>query len=291
MTFQEIRDRADRVRGIPMQAVLLLTGAERDRYDKAKWHTGKGTISFNGMKFMNWNQRVGGGGAIDLAMHLNDLDFKAAVEWLWNNFPYSDHREQVQPSCRPNLLLPPQDPSKLPTVRYYLVHERAIAASLIEPLIESGRLYADNRGNAVLLLLGKENRPVGAELRGTTSARWRGMAPGSQKDLGYFSVHAPHATTVVLCESAIDAISCFALHPGRLCISTSGAKPNPCWLPLLIHQGYEVYCGFDSDSTGENMAKAMIALYPSVKRLRPTHHDWNDVLRSNPIALPLPPTA
>ena len=41
-----------------------------------------------------------------------------------------------------------------------------------------------------------------------------------------------------------------------------------------------IYCGFDSDSAGENMAKEMIALYPSVKRLRPIQHDWNDVLKS-----------
>jgi hypothetical protein len=287
MTFQEIRDRADRVRGIPLQSLLLRTGAERDRCDKAKWHTGKGTISFTGMKFMNWDQSVGGGGAIDLAMHLNDLDFKSAVAWLWNHFPHPDYREPQLP-CRPSLTLPPQDLSKLPGVKRYLVNERAIAASLIQPLIESGRLYADNRGNAVFLLLGKENRPVGAELRGTTPARWRGMATGSQKDLGYFSIPAPRATTIVLCESAIDAISCFALHPAYLCISTAGARQKPLWLPLLIHHGYEIYCGFDTDDTGENMATEMIALYPSVKRLRPMHHDWNDVLKSKalPIALP-----
>jgi len=282
MTFQEIRDRVNCIRSIPLEVVLLRTGAERDRYDKAKWHTAKGTLSFTGMKFMNWSQGVGGGGAIDLAMHLNDLDFKAAVEWLWNNFPNPDYREQVQPPRGPNLTLPRQDPSKLPAVKRYLVHERAIAASLIDSIVQSGRLYADSRGNAVFLLLGKENRPVGAELRGTTPERWRGMAPGSQKDLGYFSVHAPRATTVVLCESAIDAISCFALHPGRFCISTSGARPNPRWLPLLIRRGYEISCGFDSDSAGENMAKAMIALYPGIKRLRPIQHDWNDVLKAQP---------
>jgi hypothetical protein len=287
MTFQEIRDRADRVRGIPLQSLLLRTGAERDRYDKAKWHTGKGTISFTGMKFMNWDQSVGGGGAIDLAMHLNDLDFKSAVQWLWNHFPHSDQREPQNP-CRPKLTLPPQDPSKLPSVKRYLVHDRAIAVSLIRPLIESGRLYADNRGNAVFLLLGKENMTVGAELRGTTPARWRGMAPGSQKDLGYFSVPAPRASIVVLCESAIDAISCFALHPTHLCISTAGARPNPRWLALLIHHGYQIYCGFDADDIGENMATEMIALHPSVKRLRPMQHDWNDALKSKPLPIPLP---
>ena len=109
------------------------------------------------------------------------------------------------------------------------------------------------------------------------------MAPGSQKDLGYFSVHAPHATMVVLCESAIDAISCFALHPGRLCISTSGARPNPRWLPLLIRHALEIYCGLDSDSTGDNMAKDMMTLYPGVRRLRPIQHDWNDDLKAHSI--------
>lgn len=290
MTFHPMRERAHRLRSIPLEAVLREIGARRNRYDQAKWHTPKGTLSITGMKFMNWNQGIGGGGAIDLAMHLNDFDFKAALEWLGNHFPVLDYPEHV-PTPR-SLTLPPPDPRKLPAVKRYLVHERALTPSLIQALIASGRLYADARGNAVFPLLGKANRPVGAELRGATPAQWRGMAPGSQKDLGYFYLHAPQATTIVLCESAIDAISCFALHPDRFCISTSGARPNPRWLPSLLHQGYRVYCGFDSDSTGEDMAQKMMVLYPSVQRLRPTQHDWNDVLRSDP-TMPLlqPPSS
>jgi hypothetical protein len=279
MTFQEIRDQANRVRGIPLQEVLRLTGAKPDRYDKAKWQTDKGPISCTAAKFMNWNLGVGGGGAIDLVMHLNDLEFRAAVEWLSNHFPDVDQPKAAWWSSTTRLFLPPKDPGKLPAVQRYLIQERAIPASLIQILTDSGRLYADDRSNAVFLLLGKENSPVGAELRGITTARWRGMAPGSRKDLGYFSVPAPQATAVVLCESAIDAISCVALHPGRLCISTSGARSNPSWLPEFIRQGYEIYCSFDTDSTGEQMAAALIALYPSVKRLRPDQHDWNDVLQ------------
>ncbi len=282
MTFQEIRDQANRVRGIPLQDVLLLAGAKRDRYDKAKWHTAKGAISCTAAKFMNWNQGVGGGGSIDLAMHLNDVGFTAAVEWLSNHFPHVDQPKAIRTSTTTRLLLPPQDPGKLSAVRRHLIQERAIPASLIQILIDTGTLYADDRRNAVFLLLGRENNPVGAELRGITGARWRGMAPGSRKDLGYFSVPAPQVTAVVLCESAIDAISCFVLHPGRLCISTSGARPNPSWVPKLIRQGYEIYCGFDTDSTGEQMADALIALYPGVKRLRPSQRDWNDVLKSTP---------
>jgi hypothetical protein len=226
---------------------------------------------------MNWNQGRGGGGAIDLAMHLNGLDFKAAVAWLCRHFPVLDYSES-RPTA-PSLTLPLPDRSTLPTVKRYLAHHRGISPSLIESLVESGRLYADSRANAVFLLLGKANRPVGAELRGTGFPRWRGLVAGSQKDLGYFSIDAPHPTMIVLCESAIDAISCSLLHPSSLCVSTSGARPNPLWLPALLSQGCPLYCGFDADSTGDSMAQQMIALHPAVRRLRPTQHDWNDVLR------------
>jgi len=271
-------DRLDQLRRVSLPAVLRETGAQLDRYDRAKWHTPKGAISVTGMKFMNWHQSLGGGGAIDLAMHLNDLDFKRAVAWLQRHFPTPP--DSAPPPAPPRLILPPPDRSRLSAVKHYLVHDRAITPSLTDSLIACGKLYADRRGNAVFLQLGKENTPVGAELRGTGPQRWRGMAPGSQKDFGYFSVQAPDATTVILCESAIDAISCFLLHPSSLCLSTAGARPGPRWLPALLSQGLAVYCGFDSDATGDAMAAQMIAFHPSLRRLRPSQHDWNDILRS-----------
>jgi hypothetical protein len=271
-------DRLDQLRRVPLPAVLRETGAQRDRYDKARWHTAKGAISITGMKFMNWHQSLGGGGAIDLAMHLNDLDFKRAVAWLQRHFPIPPDSEP--PPAPRRLTLPPPDRSQLSAVKHYLILDRAITPSLTDSLIASGKLYADRRGNAVFLLLGKENTPVGAELRGTGPQRWRGMAPGSQKDLGYFSVQAPHATRVILCESAIDAISCWLLHPSSFCLSTSGARPNPRWLPALLSQHLAVYCGFDSDAIGDAIAAQMMALHPSLRRLRPSQHDWNDILNS-----------
>jgi hypothetical protein len=271
-------DRLDQLRRVPLSAVLRETGAQRDRSDKAKWHTPQGDISITGMKFMNWHQGRGGGGAIDLVMHLNDLDFKRAVAWLQRHFPIPT--DFKPPQAPRHWELPSPDRSRLSVVKHYLVHERAITPAMTDSLIASGKLYADRRGNAVFLLLGKENTPVGAELRGTGPQRWRGMAPGSQKDLGYFSVQAPDAMIVILCESAIDAISCLLLHPASLCLSTSGARPNPCWLPALLSEGLPVYCGFDSDATGDAMAEQIMGLHPSLRRLRPSQHDWNDVLKS-----------
>ena len=84
---------------------------------------------------------------------------------------------------------------------------------------------------------------------------------------------------MVLCESAIDDLSCHALHPDYRCLSTSGARPHPAWLPALIARDLPIYCGFDADPTGDAMAQRMHLLHPSLLRLRPPGKDWNDLLR------------
>jgi hypothetical protein len=86
----------------------------------------------------------------------------------------------------------------------------------------------------------------------------------------------------VLCESAIDAISCSVLFPDRICLSTSGVRSNPAWLSGLIRCGYAIHCGFDADEPGDRMATEMERLHPRIHRLRPRAHDWNDVLKATP---------
>jgi len=287
MTFWQRRQQADHLRAIPLEQVLPLCGGQRDPHDQHKWHTAAGVLSVTGAKFMNWNGGRGGGGAIDLVIHLHHLGFKAAVDWLAQHFPGSVPSLPLAPTPPLQFLPPPPDPGKLDRVLQYLVDHRKIAPVLLDPLIGSGTLYADTRANAVFLLLGKEKLPVGAELRGTTARPWHGLAPGSQKDLGCFAVPAeplPAAgfagQPVILCESAIDALSCVALHPQSRCLSTAGARPNPTWLKPLLAQTAQVYCGFDADPTGDQMADAMMALHPGVQRLRPSAHDWNDVLKA-----------
>jgi hypothetical protein len=280
VTFWQFKAAAPRLRAIPLERVLPLCGAQPDRADRRKWHTPAGVLSVTGAKFMNWNLGVGGGGAIDLVIHLHHLDFKAAVTWLADHFPGTLPPEPVAPPPVVPLRLPPPAPGQLARVRDYLVGPRGLPHMLLEPLLAAGTLYADARANAVFLLRDEQNVPVGAELRGTAAGSWHGLAPGSQKDLGCFSVPSEPLPTVVLCESAIDAISCLALHPRHRCLSTAGARPNPHWLQLLLDQGCEIYCGFDADLTGDQMARGMMTLHPAVKRLRPKQHDWNDVLRA-----------
>ena len=274
-----IQKRAERVRAIPLESVLRRAGAQPDPQDRHKWHASMEVFSITGTKFMNWTRGIGGGGAIDLVIHLTQRGFMEALNWLEQSFP--DHVEAFEAPCHTSLLqLPAAKAQNLWRIKGYLVAERSLPEILIDPLINSGLLYADSRANAVFLLRGENNQPVGAELRGTTHRSWRGMAPGSRKDLGYFSIGPTSTDSIILCESAIDALSCFILHPKHRCLSTSGARPKPRWLASLISQNHQILCGFDADPVGDAMAQVMIQLYPSIQRLRPPQKDWNELLKS-----------
>ncbi len=228
----------DRLRPVPLDTVLTLRGPRRDRHDRAKWHTERGPLSIADAKFFNWHQDQGGGGAIDLVMHLAGVDCRTARIWLASyasaGLP-TTALLAVDPSggkpatvWRPDALrLPQGDPRRLARVRHCLTHRRGPCTSLLEPLLELGQLYADSHAKVVFVLVaGKARRAVGAKLRGTGPRVWRAMAFGSNKDLGYFWIGARAAREIVLCESAIAALS-------------------------------------------------------TVRRLRPSAHDWNDVLTSH----------
>lgn len=275
------RARADRLRALPLPVVLEQLEATPDPHDPAKWRTDQGVLSVTGPKFMNWHQGVGGGGAIDLVMHVRQLGFGQALAWLERRFA---RFTPPHPSSRPNaqaLTLPAPVGENWPRVERYLVEERKLPRRLLSPLVQSEIIYADVRANAVFLLLDPDAIPVGAELRGTTALAWRGMAPGSRKDHGFFFLPSTPCEAIVLCESAIDAISCHALHPAYRCHSSSGARPDPAWLSALLAQGQPLYCGFDADPTGDLMAQRMRDLHPSIQRLRPPAKDWNDLLRQH----------
>jgi len=295
----EIKNRADMARTIELEELLKRNGCERYRFDKSKWHTPQGAISIKGEKFFNWNAGTGGGGAISLVMHLTGYDFKSSIDWIFRHFYLSDISNNRNRSAACNkrnphngkgkcksLRLPPRDDTKLQQIRRYLMHRRCLPQTVVDYLIAGNILYADDKANAVFLLLGKGKKVVGAEIRGTNDhfRKWYAVATGTKKRDGCFYIKDKGAKKVVLCESAIDAISCFVLHRKCLAISTSGANPNPYWITHLINQGFEIFCAFDSDETGERTANRMRELYPMIKRLRPEKHDWNDVLRSKKLA-------
>jgi hypothetical protein len=327
VTRDDFRRRADLVREIPLEVVLSSRGAVRDRRDKSRWRTPRGPLSVTGTKFFHWHDSRGGGGAIDLAMHLGGWDAGQAVEWLGRHLGHDlasavpparasadaqpsfhaaspsgsaspsrggeppGHELTGPPAChgsRARLHLPTASQTYLPRVRRYLIQQRGLSATILASLIDQGKLYADMCGNAVFVMMaGKPNRPIGAELRGTGHRVWRGLAPGTCKNTGFFWIGDPDSQHIVLCESAIDAIRCFQLHTGHrtaplprpcLCISTAGVRSDAPRLYSLLARGYRIHCGFDTDEPGETASRQMIGRHLSIQRLRPPGHDWNDGL-------------
>lgn len=327
MTRDDFRRLADAVRAIPLEVVLTSWGAVRDRQDKSRWQSPRGPLSVTGIKFFSWHDSQGGGGAIDLVMYLGGWEARQAIAWLARHQGHllapasptvgtsadaeplfrpdgpsgsaASSRSRTPPGHehgglptrrgpRPQLHLPAASLTQLPRVRRYLLQQRGLSGTILASLIDEGKLYADPRGNAVFVMLaGKPHRPIGAELRGTSHHVWRGLAPGTCKNAGFFWIGDPGSPQIVLCESAIDAISCFQLHTQSqdaglrgacLCISTAGVRPDAPWLAPLLARGYQIYCGFDADEPGETASRQMITCHPSIQRLRPSQHDWNDVL-------------
>ena len=295
MASNEFRRRADAVRSIPLETVLTRWGANRDPRDKSQWRTERGPLSVTGSQFFNWHLHEGSGGAIDLVIHLSGWGVGAAVEWLEQQLGCELAAPLETSTCAPpsspascpgprprGLRLPSAHLTNLPRVRRYLSERRCLAPRILEPLLDAGKVYADRRGNAVFLMVaGKVNRSIGAELRGTGKYVWRGLAPGTRKDAGYFWVGAGGSEKIIICESAIDAISCYQLHSASICVSTAGVRPDPPWLHSILARDFDIYCGFDDDATGNRAASQMIARHPSIQRLRPPAHDWNDGLRTS----------
>jgi len=292
VTRDDFRRRADLVRDIPLEVVLRSWGAVRDPQDRARWWTERGSLSVTGPKFFSWHASRGGGGAIDLVMHLGDWDASRAVQWLWHHHGGNQVADRSPATASHStswsqLRLPAANSANLARVRRYLQQRRCLSAKILAPLIDDGMLYADGRGNAVFLMVaGKPNRPIGAELRGTGSRVWRGLARGTRKDAGYFWIGRAGARSIVLCESAIDAISCLQLQRHKaaglteecICISTAGVRSDIPWLRPLLARKYTIYCGFDTDEPGEEASRRMIARHASIQRLRPPRHDWNETI-------------
>ena len=122
MSSRPLRALTDHLRSIPLEEVLRLSGARPDRYDRAKWHTARGVLSVSGAKSMNWSCAQGGsGGAIDLVMHLHQVGFGRAVQWLGQRFG-GGLRSPPDPdplAPKASLRLPSPAPAKLWRVRRY----------------------------------------------------------------------------------------------------------------------------------------------------------------------------
>jgi hypothetical protein len=170
----------------------------------------------------------------------------------------------------------------------YLEEERAIPRDLLSHPRFAGRILVDARSNVVFPHVDRDG-PCGFEIK---NRNFTGFAPGGEKGL-WISVVKRTDTTLVIAESAIDALSYAALHPDEHARYASfGGAMNPSQ-PALIRAAIErlslgavVRIATDNDEEGAGFA-AIIERAVSrdgqgalaIERAAPADaKDWNEAL-------------
>jgi Plasmid recombination enzyme/Protein of unknown function (DUF3991)/Toprim-like len=288
-------DIAKSVRDLPLKDVVYELGLEPDPKDKHKWQNEHHTINITGSKFYDWKQMKGGGGAIDLVMHINECDYKQSVATLCDRFGESAALEAATYKTREIIKtepvrefvppVPAQD--KWPKVRKYLTRDRKLPSGLVDRLHEQGLIYADKNQNAVFIRRSlDEDKITGATLRGTAGSdnQFKGLAKGSKRKDGWFHFERGEQSSdpvrrVVLVESPIDAMSLAVLERTdsvkTLYLSTDGAGQIPI---EYLKELKDVVIAYDNDTSGNLMAQRVKAQLPNAVSKTPKAIDWNQDL-------------
>ncbi|MGD0680242.1 MAG: toprim domain-containing protein [Polyangiaceae bacterium] len=148
----------------------------------------------------------------------------------------------------------------------------------------------DARGNALFVHTTDAGEVTGFEIK---NRGFTGFSPGGSKST-WQSVALPSDRTIVVTESAIDALSYFQLHPAAQVtarfLSTAGA-PSAHQIERLgrvfaqLPAASRVVAAVDSDEAGEKLATRIEALVCARSELTFDRHspspakDWNDVLQ------------
>ena len=281
------------LRSLPLAEVAAELGLTTKK-DKHKYESERHTISINGSKFYDWKEMKGGGGAIDLVMYVNNIDFKEAVVWLGDRFDEAtvvstasqQVREMIRELQKQEFVPPVMVEENWSEVRNYLTKKRKLPSRLVDKLHLSGTIYADRQKNVVFLRRSfDETRITGANLRGTVgdNNEFKGLAQGTKRNQGWFYFEIGEQSVdsikrVVLVESPIDAMSLSVLErtdsKKTLYLSSDGAGN----IPLELLSKKEVVIAYDNDDAGTAMAERMKDKLPHATRKLPKAKDWNEDL-------------
>ncbi|HEY5741095.1 MAG TPA: DUF3991 and TOPRIM domain-containing protein [Terrimicrobiaceae bacterium] len=174
----------------------------------------------------------------------------------------------------------------------YLENERGISAEVLCDPRFAGRIRIDSCQNAIFPHWNQDGL-CGYEIK---NRNFTGFAPGGEKGL-WGSRICPEDSRLIIAETAIDALSYFALKdPGAArYISTAGAL-NPIQPTLILsainklQPRGEVILALDNDNGGVQLAEKISTLFGQIDAggcvlktdLPPTPgQDWNDVLQAS----------
>ena len=290
---KELLDSATVARDIPLVDVLNSFGCVQKDNDPKNWDTPVGRISvqeFNSSTladvFYNHDLSKGGGGAIDLVMHLGGYTFKEAMAHIATHLggvataeAAALHRvkktikEAAAEPVAP-YVVPTGVDSTWPPVFDYLTRTRGISVDVVTMYHKMGRLQSDAYRNVVFV----NDRKDGHSLRGTLPGS---NFKGSRGVKGFFGPNNGNtATPVFVCEGALDALS--LRSAGVNAIATQGNTDMTTLHELLLRYkalGYHLVAAFDNDDAGVKMAQDVMSWGDvGASYARPAGKDWNDDL-------------
>ena len=302
----KITELADQVRNIPLGEVLKRYGFQAKPEGttlraKSEHHN----IVVTGSRWFDNKANVGGGGAIDLVMHIARVDFSVACRSLADEFrPLAAGQANLSfPSssgCRTApekksfeqliALYAVRDDSNWPVARAYLSETRKIDPAIVDELHAVGSIYAnDHLPNPSLVFLHRDphGKVRGATLRDTRHQSAFRPCLGNKLTAWFAVGNLANAERIVAVESPIDALSYYSLFAGR-CDALAAVSCAGSAVPYeLMFQAYDRRQSFvvalDNDAAGERgWSKAWDDTVDwagfRLSSECPKHKDWNDDL-------------
>ena len=292
-TSSKLKTQADQLRDLPLEEVAWHLGLDIDS-DKNRWKGRNHNINIDGCKFYDFSTSRGGGGSIDLVMHIRQCPYKEALAWLNERFGSEGmlcavtHHARLeaifvaQTSFAPKFKPPQPEESQWERVRDYLLSSRKLPDYLIDSLHRMGAIYADSSQNAVFLMRTKEREVGGAFLCGTAGGndnQFMGYADNTLRHSSWFvfqrgKSEGDPVERVVILQSPIDALSFAALDRTQqekrtlYLVASCGSQ-----LPMDYLFDKEVVVAYSRG--GDEKALFIKQLIPHANRHRPRGEDWN----------------
>jgi hypothetical protein len=165
------RQQADQLRDLPLEDVAWHLGLDKADKGENRWKGLGQVININGSKWYDFTAEKGGGGAIDLVMHVVGCNFRQSLAWLCVSEAYRRYRFSEEGMLRasrakveeqaskivadepvPQFVAPLEDDSKWLSVKNYLTSSRGLPENFVDGLHSKGWLYADDQQNAVFTM-------------------------------------------------------------------------------------------------------------------------------------------
>ncbi len=266
-------------------------------YDSSGKHD---SITLRGSTWFDHKNQVGGG-AIKFMQEFYDMDFQTAVQELLGQrvTPLSHSPPKVSAKEEKKEFRLPQANTNMHRVYAYLIKQRFIAPDIISYFAKQHTLYEDKEHhNAVFVGVDENGVPRQAHKRSTNSFgnTFRITCEGS--DTRYSFSHFGESEKLFVFEAPIDMMSFLTLYPQDWqqysYIAMNGVYENAVLTALKNHSNLsEIVLCVDNDEGGIEAVDRLRDIlhengYPNVKRLAPEFKDWNECLKAQNGAAPLP---